>query len=424
MPTPELPIEILQQAVDARAQHKTTLAAAESLGWTRGKLEHRLREAVRRNVRADQFSVEAFSSGDPSPTPPATRSDLAALRDKIFELETAAKARKDNKLDDEYVRRKILGLVKDASKASIPTWVVDLARGKSLPGVPVAMWSDWHFGEVVDPNQINGMNEFNLEIAERRIRRLVTSTVNLLRNHVVNPQYPGIVINLGGDMMSGDIHEELSESNDKEMMPCLLDLFSILVWAIGVMADEFGKVFVPCVTGNHGRNTRKPRAKGRNFTNFDWLLYQFLARHFEGDKRIQFFIPDGPDALYQVAGHRILLTHGDQFRGGDGMIGAAGPIIRGNKKKLARNSAIDLDFDTMIIGHWHQRMALPGLIVNSSLKGYDEYANTFNFAYEPPSQELFLVHPEYGIRNYIPVYLEEHVRARPAAEGWVSAFTK
>lgn len=28
-----------------------------------------------------------------------------------------------------------------------------------------------------------------------------------------------------------------------------------------------------------------------------------------------------------------LLTHGDQFRGGDGVIGALGPIIRGDHKK-------------------------------------------------------------------------------------------
>jgi hypothetical protein len=52
-------------------------------------------------------------------------------------------------------------------------------------------------------------------------------------------------------------------------------------------------VFVPCVTGNYGRNTLKIRAKGRNFTYFDWLIYQFLAKLFAHDARVQFAIPDG-----------------------------------------------------------------------------------------------------------------------------------
>ena len=45
------------------------------------------------------------------------------------------------------------------------------------------------------------------------------------------------------------------------------------------------------------------------------------------DPRIRFAIPDGPDCLYQVFNHRYLLTHGDQFRGGDGLIGCLGPIV-------------------------------------------------------------------------------------------------
>ena len=54
--------------------------------------------------------------------------------------------------------------------------------------------------------------------ARQRAKRLVENTIDLLMNHMVNPKYPGVVINLGGDMVSGDIHEELSATNEKEMM--------------------------------------------------------------------------------------------------------------------------------------------------------------------------------------------------------------
>jgi len=184
-------------------------------------------------------------------------------------------------------------------------------------------------------------------------------------------------------------------TNACEIMPTFLEIHGVLIWCIEALVKEFGRVFIPCVTGNHGRNTHKIRAKGRNFTNFDWLLYQLLAMHFSGDERIRFSIPDGSDCLYRVY-NRYLLTHGDQFCGGDGMIGALDPIIRGDHKKRSRNNQIEMGYDTMMLGHWHQLIQLQRLIVNGSLKGYDEYAYTGNFGFEPPRQALWLTHPEHG----------------------------
>lgn len=331
----------LRETVALVQKYGSVAAAADAIGVPRTTMSSRYHRALSEGVT---------EKGD--------------LLDQVEELKAALKVARENSLTDEYVKRKIIGLKEAADEASIPSWVVRPVRGSSLPGVPSVLWSDWHWGEVVDPAQIGGVNEFNLAIARERARALVERTVYLLRKHVVNPSFPGIVVNLGGDMLSGDIHEELSETNEAPMMPALLDLYGVLLWALRSLADEFGAVFVPCVTGNHGRNTKKPRAKGRNFTNFDWLLYRLLQKALENDDRVSFLIPDGPDALYRIYGTRYLLTHGDQFRGGDGQIGPIGPITRGNKRKLARNSAIDLDYDTMLLGHWHQYMPLHRQIVN------------------------------------------------------------
>jgi hypothetical protein len=143
---------------------------------------------------------------------------------------------------------------------------------------------------------------YNLEIARKRARTFIEHAIDLLTNHMVNPQYPGIVFALGGDLFSGDIHEELIATNEREVMPTSIDVFEVLTWCINTLADHYGRVFIPCVSGNHGRATHKIRAKGRNFTTFDWLLYQLLARHFERDNRIRFSIPDGPDCLSRSTG--------------------------------------------------------------------------------------------------------------------------
>ena len=330
---------------------------------------------------------------------------VSELQSEIRTLRTQLAAARQDTLDQDYVRSKIIKL--SEMSAVPPSWLMPTKFAKSAPGVPTLFASDWHWAEVVDPTQINGVNEYNLEVAHKRARRLIETTVDLLNNHMVNPKYPGIVFALGGDMVSGDIHEELMATNQVEIMAAVIDLFGVLIWCVDRLLESFGKVFLPCVTGNHGRNTHKIRAKGRNYTSFDWLLYCFLAKHYERDKRVSFLIPNGPDASYRIFNHRYLLTHGDQFRGGDGMIGALGPIIRGDHKKRSKQGQIGAEYDTMILGHWHQLIQLQRLIVNGSLKGFDEYANANNFGFEIPRQALWITHPTHGITFSMPVNVDD-----------------
>ena len=311
-------------------------------------------------------------------------------------------------LDHKKIRETIFGL--SNAKVDPPEWTITPGKAKHSPGVPTLFASDWHWGEVVDPEQINGVNQFNLKIGHRRAKTLIERTIDLLKCHMTHPEYPGIVFALGGDMVSGDIHDELRESNELASIPTVLDLLEVMIACIRTLADAFGKVHIPAVTGNHGRTTQKIRMKGRHHTSYDWLLYCLIEREFNNDKRITFQISSGPDCSYSIYGHRYLLTHGDQFRGGDGMVGALGPILRGDHKKRSRNGQIGLEFDTMLLGHWHQYAHLGRVIVNGSLKGLDEYAYNSNFHFELPKQALFMTHPKNGITFAMPVLLEDAVR--------------
>lgn len=370
--------------------------------------------ALGANERSLRRRLKAMD-GEKEPSAPVGEQE-DELRSQIRALQAELATARRDELTQRIVRREIFKLSEQSSEP--PQWLVRTGRLYKSPGVPTLFASDWHWGERVNPSEIGGVNEFNIQIAHKRARQMVERAVDLLTNHMVNPDYPGIVFALGGDMVTGDIHEELSVTNELEIMPTVMDLTGVLIWCIETLADVFGRVFVPCVTGNHGRNTKKMRAKGRNHTSFDWLTYVMLERHFQRDDRIRFFIPDGPDALYQIYGHRYLLTHGDQFRGGDGMIGALGPILRGDHKKRSRNNQIDMGFDTMIMGHWHQLIQLQRVIVNGSLKGYDEYAYANNFGFEPPQQALWLTHPQHGITFSMPVHVDEPRTAK--VTDWVS----
>jgi len=336
----------------------------------------------------------------------------------IARLEAELRKANEQSADAAAIKDAIGTLGAKLDELDVPAWATTEAAKPSSPGVPTLFLSDLHWGEVVHPAQINGVNRYNLSIARTRLRHTVETAISLLRIIDSDMRYPGIVVPLGGDMISGNILDELQATNEINTMPTLLDLFEHMVSAIKLLADTFGSVFLPCVSGNHGRDTKKTWAKDRNHTSFDWLLYQFLAKHFLSDPRVTFFIPDGSDAYYRVYNHRFLLTHGDQFKAGDSIIGPVGPLLRGNQKKTARNQAIGQDYDTLLCGHWHQYIQLQRLIVNSSLKGLDEYAYQGNFAFEPPSQALWINHPTNGITFRMPVYCEQQKPA-PKTE-WVS----
>src|SRR5439155_961093 len=133
-----------------------------------------------------------------------------------------------------------------------------------------------HFDEVVRPEEIGYLNCYNRKIAEQRLKRAFDKSIVLARDYLKGVIYDGVVLFLGGDMFSGNIHEELKETNAATLMDSLVHWIEYLEAGVKQLANEFGKVHVVCVVGNHGRMTKKPRAKLRARDNIDWALYKFL----------------------------------------------------------------------------------------------------------------------------------------------------
>jgi len=312
------------------------------------------------------------------------------------------------------VSERALTLVSAAEGAELqpPKWLTPARPGASR-GTLMVMLSDTHFDEVVSPDELEGLNAYNRAIAVMRLERWARSVVKLARHYLAGLKYDGVILLLGGDIYSGDIHEELKETNADTMLGSLLFWSEQIASAVDLLADEFGKVHVACVVGNHGRTTRKPRAKQRVRTNFDWLTAKMVERHFAADRRVSFQIPESADCLIEIYGHSHLMTHGDQVNGGGGIGGIYPPIMRLRARKAQHHLAIGSSFTTLWMGHWHQYLSTPSLIINGSLKGYDEYAKVSNFAFEPPQQALAVVTPERGLTFQAPVFCLDRKK-----EGW------
>lgn len=354
----------------------------------------------------------------------ATRdAEVAELRSQLTRAQRAADdLRRKNgeyveaKEQRDRAERELAAMLKlDSQRTPEPPKWMTSTRNK--PGVhrgtPWLLLSDLHFDEVVRPEEIGGVNKYNREIAEMRLQATIEGTVKVCRDYWSGIAYDGIVAPLAGDLYAGDIHDELTQSNADNMLGSVLHWSDQLASALGMLADEFGKVHVPVVVGNHGRRTRKPRAKFRARDNFDWFTGHLLARTFAHDKRITFDIPESADCLVKSYGQTVCVTHGDQTSGGAGIGGIWPPIMRLDARKRARANAINQPYDLMAMGHWHQYTQGPTFVINGSLVGYDEYAYTSNFGFQEPAQALWLMTPERGRTMTAPIYSQDRKR-----EGW------
>ena len=307
--------------------------------------------------------------------------------------------------EDAAALREFVGVCAAAARtANTPTtWKVPKSPDIS-PGTPVLFLSDLHWGEVVAPAEMNSLNAYNLAIARERLRCVVETAIDLFQRHLAHRRrYRRAVLLLGGDMVSGYIHEELRATNEAEIMESVLDCARHLAIAARRFAEEFGEVHVWGVPGNHGRSSMKPRFKQYAHTSFDWLIYHLLAVMTEGDKRIRHHLHDARECLIEVEGWRVRLMHGDQFRGGDGIIGPLGPITRGDVKRRYSAAISGDQHDLLVVGHFHRATWNRTVIVNGSLKGYDEYAQGNVIPFEAPIQMAWTMHARLGVNFIMPI---------------------
>lgn len=345
-----------------------------------------------------------------------------AKRDRrILELEAAVRA--TTKHLDEARRVADFGSAVLAGERPPPRWLTPTRRAKTKRHATVVlMLSDLHFDEVVDAGEMHGLNAYNRAIAEARFTKVIETTVELVGSVFPTMRIDGAVVLWAGDVFSGLIHEELRETNAAPVLASVVHYQPLVAGAFTRLAEAFGRLHVAVVTGNHGRLTLKPKAKGRAEDSLEWLFAHNVARTLAGDRRITFDIPTSFDTMVGIYGTKIRLEHGDAFRGGSGIAGAMSPLLLGvhrrSRAALAEGDA--RRFDVMAMGHWHQLIHAPskGLLVNGSLIGPNEYSTRMGFESEPPQQAFFLVTPEHGIAFSAPIFAADRAAEAGLAPGW------
>lgn len=362
-----------------------------------GKLQDKLDAAKDKHAVAVKASAPPVKLGDP-----VSREETLLAENK--ELKALLKSTRG----EEVATQRIVDLLENAISRVRPTYQPRprKAGAKISPGTLVLMLSDAHAGEVVTPEAVQGLNEYNWSVMLKRLARLAES-VRSHRDHY-GAQAQKLHIFSLGDGLSGNIHEELKDTNEYPLSECTVRYGEdIATWIATEFSDVFEDIEMTCVVGNHPRASQKPRAKLKH-DNADWTASEITRIALERVPNITVRAPKSARALVDYHGHRYVLLHGDGVR--TTMVGIPwGGIVRHTDKLRQLFALSDVDVEAVFGGHWHNPQIAEAwsIFINGSIKGIDEYSIQQFGGGKPASQMLVALHPKWGVTGAHRIDLQD-----------------
>lgn len=325
----------------------------------------------------------------PNPIDP----DVGPTREELLAAELNDLRKRVNKQRSLDVQaERVLLQIQDTIRPAEPLYT---APAPAPPGkkrhVQALILSDLHCGEVVVPEAVNGLNEFNWDVLVQRITSIEKSLLSFQRAR----PYPvdELQIWLLGDNLSGNIHEELAETNEFGVAEQAWRVGILLAQFIERLVPHFPRIVVKGVAGNHPR-VGKPHSSKQVFDSFDWLGYMLIATHLAKYDSVSCDFPRSGFTVAEIAGLKILLWHGDGVRSSMPGVPWGGVMRRWNelRKQYAQR---DIYLDGLAVGHFHQANVVQGQIfMNGSVIGLNEYGLKNFGSGERPTQLLLTFQPD------------------------------
>lgn len=324
------------------------------------------------------------------------RIDLKPL--SIEEMKVDRKKKVETKDDKDQIQKLLkenetlskLVSIKEGVSDFKPYKIVSSKTGGKNEATAVVLASDWHVEQRVDREKLlpDCPNEYNLEIAQKRAKQFFEATLILIKEAEQNVKVKNLVLWLGGDFITGNIHTE-------NLKICLLGpsqaisfVRDLLVSGIEYLLKETDlNITIPYSHGNHARITDKVWKSSEEDNSLENILYDTIAFHFKNEKRIKMIAPKGSVAVIEIYGLKIAFAHGHHgFRYLDGVGGLYIPARKYIMRKFAK-----ANYYLVCFGHYHQYLQDTMFLCNGSMIGYDQYADSCGFPYDIPKQTFFLI---------------------------------
>ncbi len=310
--------------------------------------------------------------------------------------------RKNYKLALQEIRTKEIEIGLTKTK-KVQTHIIKPTRGRKSEAIAFMVCSDWHVDEVVKPLMVNNLNKYNPKIATKRADAFFRNGLKLVDICQKDVEINRIVIPILGDMISGNIHEELAENSSMLPMEAIQFVKELLTSGIKFLIKNSNKklTFV-CHCGNHSRITKTARHSTEVGNSLEYLLYHNLKDYFRKEKRIEFLISPSYHSYLKIFGKTIRFHHGHAMRYGGGVGGIYIPV---NKAIAQWNKLRWADLE--VFAHFHQMRDGGNFICNGSLVGYNPYALSIKADFEQPKQVFFIWDRKRGKTITAPILLNE-----------------
>jgi len=407
MPQPPLTREKAQEAVDMVNRCIEQGFRTDGLPSAFEEADRRLGESsgtIKKHIkRAKQlYDLEVNKSPPLAPRTPQIIVEERRAKKEASDYRSEIKALEEALLAAEDLRSGVLGLgppiIAKVGMNPVPK------SGKNNRSVILHV-SDIQYGEYINGSEVDWVNSYSIDIANARIDRLFGMFVRICSEH--GPLPVDIHICLGGDMVSGALHEELAKTDELPELPAAKAVAARLAGNIRMVRDKLDRpVKIYSVPGNHGRLTHKPESKGHVLNNLDTLVAWFLEAALVEDKGVTVAYSESVDAVFNVFKFPFLLSHGDRMGGrggGHGFIGPIGPISKGHQKLFTDAAQRGIQVYKVLTGHYHTYCETSWGIANSALAGWSQFARDLRLKAEPATQNMLIIHPEHGMISKHPI---------------------
>lgn len=276
-------------------------------------------------------------------------------------------------------------------------------QASRTPSTALIRISDGHHGAVQLASEIEGINAYSPAISRARQLGYIDDVCDWVERHRSSYPIPDAAIIVTGDLISGDIHEELRATNAFPAPVQAVQAGALLAEQIIRAAESFERVVVHFVVeDNHGRLSKKPQAKEAGMNTWNYIVGEVARLHLLDQPRVQFNVYPVLETVVRVGCRQYLISHGHNIKGWGGhpWYGIDRAVGREAQARLQLvmeelSRAATLGFHKYLIGHWHTPVDLPLYDVCPSPSGTDAYDRQQGRV-SKPAQTSWLIHAERG----------------------------
>ena len=179
--------------------------------------------------------------------------------------------------------------------------------------VPPIKWgnvvgmSDWHIGEDVSEEQLEGSNEANYKTFDKRIKKYIKKIQNTNITRTQN-----LILADLGDNIRGIIHGGITDT-EGGLMYSLVKAVEFQAMFIDAMLELYEEIDYRMVVGNHSRLDDQILSKNK-YQDYSWLITQMLIKLYVDEPRIKFDCSKSGYHVVKLNGVNLGLFHGDTIR--------------------------------------------------------------------------------------------------------------